>query len=243
MREQAKKCGATFSSDQVIRVDFSGPIHKLYTEGGATYQTKAVIIATGAQAKKLGCKGEQEYWGKGVTTCATCDAPFYEGKQVVVIGGGDTAMTEAEHLTHFARKITIIHRSDKLAATDPIKDKVLAHPNVTFLYNHTVNEIYGTDFKVTGVTIENKITKEFINLSCDGVFVTIGMKPATELFKGHLEMDLHGYLILSGKTATSKKGVFAAGDVADYQYQQAITAAGTGCMAALDAAHYLNEKI
>lgn len=242
MRAQAITCGAQIISDNVVSVDFSGSTHKVFTESGEQYHAKAIIIATGAQSKKLGCPGEQEFWGKGVTTCATCDAPFYEGKEVVIIGGGNTAMTEAEHLTHFARKVTVIHILDKLTANDPIKDRVLAHPNVTFMYNSTVKRIVGADFRVTGVEVENQITKEVMPLACDGVFITIGLKPATDIFKGQLDIDQYGYIKLSGKTGTSKAGVFAAGDVADYKYKQAITAAGDGCMAALDCEHYLTGQ-
>lgn len=239
MRDQAAHCGAELLMENVVSVDFSQRPYSLTTSSGTTFQAESVIIATGASHKKLHVPGETEYWGRGVTVCATCDAPFYEGKEVVVVGGGNTAVTEAEHLTKYAKKVTVIHILDKLTATDPIKDKVLAHPQVEIIYSSTIKEICGDGDRITHLVIENQLDKSTINYPTDGLFVAIGLKPNTDLFKGQLEMDQYGIIKRVGETETTKEGIFAAGDVVDYIYKQAITSAGDGCKAALDCERYL----
>lgn len=239
MRDQVVHYGAELVTEAVASVDFTQQPYALTTTGNKTFYGKTIIIATGSSNKKLGCPGEQEYFAKGVATCATCDAPFYKDKDVIVVGGGNTAVTEAEHLLHFAKNVTIVHILDKLTATDPIKDKILPHPNMRFVYNSTIKEIKGDGSRVTTAVVENQQTKEVSTLNTDGIFVAIGFSPNTLLFKGQLELDQYGYLLLHDHTHTSKPGIFAAGDVSDYRYRQAITSAGAGCMAALDAQSFL----
>lgn len=239
MRDQVEHHGAKIVTEAVERVDFSSYPYAVITTGKKEFQARSIVIATGSSNKKLGCVGEQEYFAKGVATCATCDAPFYKGKDVIVVGGGNTAVTEVEHLTHFAKTVTVVHILDKLSATDPIKDKVLNHPNVTIIYESTIKEIQGNGTHVTHAVIENQKTGAQQALPTDGIFVAIGFTPNTALFRGQLEIDQFGYLVIEGHTKTSKPGVFAAGDVSDYRYRQAITSAGVGCMAALDAQTFL----
>jgi thioredoxin reductase (NADPH) len=240
MRDHASKYGATFLGDSVIKTDFSSKPYKVITQSGKTLEAESIIIATGASHKKLGITGEAEYWGKGITTCATCDAPFYKDLEVVIAGGGNTAVTEASFLSRFASKITIVQNLGQLSANDPIKEKVLADPKVTIIYNSIISEAKGDGTKISSVTIENLQTKEKTDIQTSGLFVAIGFKPNTEIFSGQLEMDKFGYLKLLGNTKTSKEGIFAAGDVSDYIYMQAITAAGFGCMTALDCERYLS---
>jgi thioredoxin reductase (NADPH) len=242
MREHAEHCGAKLEVSMVTKVNFEQQPFAVQLSGGKEVQARAVIIATGASHKKLGCKGEMEYWGKGVSVCATCDAPFFKDKHVVVVGGGNSAVAEADHLSHLANKITIIHILDQLTATDPIKDTILANPKVEAIYNSTVKELKGDANKLTSVIIENQKTKEVKEISADGAFVAIGMSPNTSIFKDQIELDKYGYIVLKNHTATSKDGVFAAGDVADYKYRQAITSSGSGCMAALDCQYFLSKK-
>jgi thioredoxin reductase (NADPH) len=239
MRQQAAKCGAQLLSENVTDVDFSQRPFKLITNSGKTIQAKAVIIGTGATNKRLGCPGEAEYWAKGVATCATCDAPFYQDKEVIIVGGGNTAVTEAEHLLHFVKKLTVVHILNTLSANDPIKDKVLENPKAQFIYSSTVVEIKGNGQQVTEVIIENQQDKSRQLLKANGVFIAIGFNPNTALFKGQLAMDQYGYLTVKNHTRTSVDGVFAAGDVADFRYRQAVTSAGVGCMAALDCQAFL----
>ena len=241
MREHAVHYGAQLITTQATAVDFSQHQYTI-TAGKKTFTTKTVIIATGSSNKKLGCPGEQEYFAKGVATCATCDAPFYRDRDVIVVGGGNTAVTEIEHLTHFAKSITVIHILDQLTATDPIKDKVLNHAKVSFIYNSTVKEIKGNGTHITSAIVENQTTKASTEVATDGLFVAIGFSPNTQLFKDQLELNEFGYLTLHGTTQTSKPGVFAAGDVSDYRYRQAIASAGAGCMAALDAQAFLAKQ-
>lgn len=242
MRNHALKYGCSLVQKAITKVDFSAQPYKLYTDSNDVIEAESVIIATGSSNKKLGCTGEDEYFSKGVATCATCDAPFYNGKEVIVVGGGNTAVTEAEHLLHFASKVTIVHILDQLTANDPIKDKVLENPKASFIYNSTIVEIKGDGQRVTEIVVENQNDKSRTTIKADGVFVAIGFNPNTQLFKDQLEVDQYGYLVLKGHTQTSKEGVFAAGDVADFLYRQAITSAGMGCMAALDAQRYLSQK-
>ncbi|MBX9831145.1 thioredoxin-disulfide reductase [Candidatus Babeliales bacterium] len=241
MRSHAKKYGAELVQDPVVATNFSQQPFTLTTESGKTINTHTVIIATGAEHKKLGCLGEKDYFNKGVSTCATCDGPFFRDKEVVIIGGGNTAVTEAEHLSHLASKVTVVHILDQLTANDPIKNKILNHPKVNFVYNTTVVEMKGDGNKLTEVVLENQKTKERSTLPTDGAFVAIGFNPSTKIFAGQLKTDAYGYLVLENQTKTSVPGVFAAGDVADYRYRQAVTAAGMGCMAALDAQTYLGS--
>ena len=243
MREQAVACGAQIISEDVERVDLSKKPYTIFTKGGQTLQTETMIIATGAANKRLGCPGENTYWGKGVTTCATCDAPFMEGQEVIIVGGGNSAVTEAEHLSHFATKVTVIHILDKLTATDPIKDKILVNPKINFIYNSTVTEFKGNDDHLTSVVIQNQQNKSVKELPCYGAFIAIGLKPNVDFLGGQVELDQWNHIVLKRGTMTSKEGVFAAGDVADHTYKQAITSAGDGCKAALDAEMYLTGKI
>lgn len=242
MRAHAIKYGAQLVTEAAVSVDFSQQPYTITTAGKKTFQGTTVIIATGSSNKKLGCIGEQEYFAKGVATCATCDAPFYKDKDVIVVGGGNTSVTEVEHLSHFAKTVTVIHILDKLTATDPIKEKILNHPKISFIYESTIKEIQGDGSRVTQVIIEHQKTKALSTLATDGVFIAIGFDPNTQLFKGQLDLNQYGYLVMQGHTNTSKPGVFAAGDVSDYRYRQAITSAGAGCMAALDAQAYLASK-
>jgi thioredoxin reductase (NADPH) len=243
IREQAEVCGAHFVSDEVSGIDVSGEPYKVFTRAGKTFETQSIIIASGAVHKKLGCTGEQEYWGKGVSVCATCDAPFMQEKEVVIVGGGNSAVTEAEYLTKFASKITIVQALDALTATDPIKDKVLADPKITIIYNSTVIEMKGDGEHVTHVVIENQEDKSKTTVPAFGVFIAIGLIPSTKIFQGQIELDENGYIILKHRTQTNVAGVFAAGDVSDPLYKQAITSSGDGCKAALDCEIYLTGKI
>lgn len=242
MRAQAEKCGCKLVSSTLAKSDFSKQPLVLHLDNGQEIQAKSIIIATGASHKKLGCVGEVEYFAKGVSVCATCDAPFFADKHVVMVGGGDSAMTEAEHLLHFVKKLTVVHILDKLTGKDPIKEKVLANPKAEFIYSNVISEIKGDGQKVTSVDVQNQIDKSIKNIQADGVFVAIGLQPNAGAFKGQVDIDSHGYIVVKDQTKTSVEGVFVAGDVADYRYRQAITAAGTGCMAALDCQSYLNKK-
>ena len=242
MKEHAKHSGCKIISDTVTKVDFSKKPYTVFTESGKELKTESVIISTGAANKKLGIPGEQEYWAKGVSVCATCDAPFFQDKNVVIVGGGDSAVTEAEHLTHFAKKVTIIHITEELTSKDPIKDKVLANSKVEVIYNSAVKKIEGDDQKVTQITIEHQKTGDTKTIPTDGIFIAIGMKPNTDFLKDQIELDDYGYIVLTGKTSTAKDGIFAAGDVADFIYKQAVVASGFGCMAALDCQRYLSKK-
>ena len=242
IKKHAQHCGCQIISDNVIKVDFSSKPYKVFTQNKKEFEAESIIIATGAAHKKLGIPGEKEYWSKGVSACATCDAPFFKDKNVVVVGGGNSAMIEAEFLSNFAKKVTIVHILDKFTATDPIKDKVLVNPKIEILYNSTLSKIEGDEQKVTQVVIRNEKTKEISALNADGVFIAIGMKPNTDVFMQHLEIDNYGYIVCKQKTQTSKEGIFAAGDVVDYVYQQAITASADGCKAALDCQKFLSKK-
>ena len=208
-----------------------------------------MIIATGASAKYLGLESEKKYLGKGVSACATCDGFFYKNLEVIVIGGGNTAVEEALYLSNIASKVTLIHRRDKLRAEAMLVDKLnqkISDKKIEVIWNANLIKVVGDDMKVTGAVLQKKDSQEEININCDGVFIAIGHQPNTSIFKDHLIMDDSGYLNVKGgsqgeSTLTSKEGVFAAGDVSDSIYRQAITSAGTGCMAALDAEKYLDE--
>jgi thioredoxin reductase (NADPH) len=239
-RRQAQRFGTEFVSDDVTRVDFSQAPLRVWV-GDQEYRAESVIIATGATARKLDLASEKRLQGRGVTYCAVCDAAFYRDKEVVVVGGGDSAMEEAVFLTKFATKVTLVHRRDQFRASPIMVDRARANEKIEFLLDTVVEEIVG-DEKVEAVRLRNAKTGVSSELAAAGVFVAIGHDPTTELFRGQLEMDDAGYLVTEGKTTvTNVPGVFAAGDVVDHVYRQAITAAGMGCQAALDAERYLAE--
>lgn len=238
MHAQAERFGTEFLTGQVTAADLSSRPFTLTVDGNEL-QTQSLVIATGASAKLLGIESETRLMGAGVSACATCDGFFFKEKEVMVVGGGDTAVEEALFLTRFASKVSLIHRRDELRASKILADKILAHEKVEMIWNAVVDEILG-DGAVTGVRLKDTQSGEAYERTCDGVFMGIGHKPNTDIFKGQLDMDDTGYLKTDGhSTATNVPGVFAAGDVADSIYRQAISAAGTGCMAALDAERFL----
>ena len=241
-RKQAERFGTRLQAVDVDRVDFSTRPFGVWV-GADEYRADSVIIATGAEAKWLGIPGEQRLTGRGVSACATCDGFFFRDKELVVVGGGDTAMEEATFLTKFASKVTIVHRRDEFRASKIMAARALDHPKIEVIWNAVASEIHGDD-EVTGVTLTDTVTGEESHLDTDGVFVAIGHSPTTGLFADHLELDANGYIVLADgvSTRTSVAGVFAAGDVADSSYRQAVTAAGTGCRAAIDAERWLAEQ-
>ncbi|MBY0315435.1 MAG: thioredoxin-disulfide reductase [Bdellovibrionales bacterium] len=239
MKGQAERFGTRFISRNVTKVDFSQRPFKVWI-GEECHQAKSIIISTGASAKYLGLETERKYLGRGVSACATCDGAFFRNQEVVVIGGGDTAMEEANFLTRFASKVTIVHRRDSFRASKIMADKAMANPKIEVIWDSEMIEVKGDEKSVTGIKIRNLKTNQETELKTQGVFVAIGHKPNTDLFKGKLKMNDVGYLTTEiVNTATSVEGVFAAGDVADPIYRQAITAAGTGCMAAMDCEKWL----
>lgn len=248
-RKQAERFGTEFLETWITEVDLSERPFQLYTEGGKTISAETLIIASGASAKWLGIPGEAKvpdgFGGNGVSACATCDGPLpaFRNRVLVVVGGGDTAMEEATFLTRYAAKVYVVHRRDKLRASKIMQEKAFQNEKIEFIWNTGVQEILGTqEDGVTGVRLRNLQTGEDRDFPCSGVFVAIGHKPNTDLFKGQLDMDEIGYLKTSGhSTATNIPGVFACGDVQDSFYRQAITAAGTGCMSAIDAERYLDH--
>jgi thioredoxin reductase (NADPH) len=240
MREHAKSFGTEFIAGKVTKVDFSQKPLKLVVNEKTELQAHSVIIATGATPKRLKVPGEDDYWGKGVTTCAVCDGAFYPDKNVVVVGGGDTAMEDASFLKKFTKKITIVHILDKLTASHAMQQRVINDPDITIMYSSTVTELQGDGKHVTGAVVTNQLTSAKTTLFADGVFIAIGLSPNTAVFKDHIACDKWGFINLTNQTNTSVEGVFAAGDVHDYRYRQAITSAGAGCMAALDAERYLS---
>ncbi|MEE9178512.1 MAG: thioredoxin-disulfide reductase [Acidimicrobiia bacterium] len=241
-RKQAERFGTRLHQVDVTEVDFSTRPFRINV-GADEYTADAVIIATGASATWLGVPGEEKLTGKGVSACATCDGFFFRDKELIVVGGGDTAMEEALFLTKFASKVTIVHRRDELRASKIMAARAEASDKIEMRWNSIVTEIHGDDL-VSGVTLEDTVTGESSEMAIDGVFVAIGHKPTTNLFLDKLDLDENGYLIIadSGGTRTSVEGVFAAGDVADHVYRQAVTAAGTGCMAAIDAERWLAHQ-
>ncbi len=245
MKAQAEAMGTEIVSDIIVNVDLSKRPFTLKGDSGATYTCDALIIATGAQARWLGLPSEEKFQGFGVSACATCDGFFYRDKEVTVIGGGNTAVEEALFLTRFASKVTLVHRRDELRSEKILQERLLKHPRIEVLWDHTLDEILGDDNPpgVTGIRVKHVKTGETQELSCDGVFIAIGHAPSTELFAGQLETKPGGYLVtVPDSTATSVAGVFAAGDVTDDTYRQAVTAAGMGCMAALEVERLLAEE-
>ncbi|MGQ0849906.1 MAG: thioredoxin-disulfide reductase [Actinomycetota bacterium] len=238
-RKQAERFGARLIGSDVTSVDFSGDPLTL-TAGGDHYQSRTVIVATGASAKWLGVPGEERLTGRGVSACATCDGFFFRDKKLLVVGGGDTAMEEALFLTRFATRVYVVHRRHQFRASAIMAKRVEEHPKIEIIWDTAVEEIRG-DKGVESVGLVDTVTGENRQMDIDGVFVAIGHQPNTDVFAESLKLDERGYIVLAGDgtTATGVPGVFAAGDVVDARYRQAVTAAGTGCMAALDAGHYL----
>lgn len=239
IRKQAERFGAVFIEEGAESVDFKNRPFKVNASDKG-YEGKAVIIATGAENLWLGVPGEEKYIGRGVSSCAPCDAPFFRDKDVVVVGGGDSAMEEALVLTKYATSVTIVHRRDKFRASDILQKRVLENPKVKVLWNSEIVEILG-DQKVAGVKIKNIQTGGISEMPIEGIFVAIGHAPSTKIFQG-LELDQKGYVVVRDHTRTSIEGVFVAGDVHDYHYRQAITAAGFGCQAAMDTERWLEEN-
>ncbi len=245
MRAQAAQVGTAFVDDVIVSADLSQRPFRLRGDGGETYTADALIVATGASAKWLGLESERKYQGFGVSACATCDGFFYRGKEVAVVGGGNTAVEEALYLTHFASKVTLIHRRDHLRAEKILQDRLFANPKIEVIWDSAVEAVLGAEdpLGVTGVRLVHVRTGGVRELPVHGVFVAIGHAPATELFRGQLAMRENGYLAVEpGTTKTNIEGVFAAGDVADDVYRQAVTAAGLGCMAALEAERWLAAR-
>jgi thioredoxin reductase (NADPH) len=244
MTEQARKVGTRFFQDIVVEVDLTARPFRCLGDSGDAYSGDTLIIATGAQAKWLGLESEQAFQGFGVSACATCDGFFYRDKPVAVVGGGNTAVEEALFLTNFANKVTLVHRRDELRAEKILQDRLLAHERIEVLWDHVLDEVLGAQEPpgVTGVRVRNVKTGALSEVGVDGVFIAIGHKPETQLFADWLTLDEAGYISTApDSTATEIAGVFAAGDVQDKVYRQAVTAAGTGCMAALEAERYLTH--
>ena len=244
MQKQAEHVGTEILYDIVTSVDFSARPFKAWTDGGLEFEAESVIIATGAQARWLGLDSEQKYQGAGVSACATCDGFFYRGKRVVVVGGGNTAVEEAIYLTHHASHVTLVHRRGSLRAERILQQRLFENPKISVIWDHAVDEILGGGQPevVTGVRLKQVKTGETQVVETDGVFIAIGHSPTTAVFNGQVKLDSEGYIITRpGTTETSIHGVFAAGDVQDKTYRQAVTAAGTGCMAALEAEKLLGN--
>jgi thioredoxin reductase (NADPH) len=242
IRRQAERVGTEIVTGEVTNVDFSTRPFKIEV-GEKQIEAKTLIISTGASARWLDIPSEKAFYGKGVSACATCDGFFYRGKEVLVVGGGDTALEEATFLTNFASKVTLVHRRDELRGSKAMQKRASDNPKIEFAWNSVVEEVLGSDTGVTAVRLKDTKTGETRELPCDGVFIAIGHTPNTKLFEGKLELDEQGYIV-TPKTSmqTSVEGVFAAGDCQDSKYRQAVTAAGTGCMAAIDAERFLQEN-
>ncbi|WP_309091515.1 thioredoxin-disulfide reductase [Phenylobacterium sp.] len=245
MQAQAEHVGTEIVNDIVIKADLSHRPFRLETDSGQVWLAETLIIATGAQAKWLGLESEQKFQGFGVSACATCDGFFYRGKNVVVVGGGNTAVEEALFLTNFAAKVTVVHRRDEFRAEKILQERLFNHEKIEVIWDSAIDEVLGTTdpLGVTGVRLKNVKTGETRQIDADGVFIAIGHAPASQLFHGQLEMDASGYLkVKPGTASTAIPGVYAAGDVTDDVYRQAVTAAGMGCMAALEAVRFLAEE-
>ncbi len=244
-RAQAERFGADLRTEKVTKVDLSSRPFSIWVgdpdAADPTYRSEAIIISTGAKALMLGLPNEQRLIGRGVSTCATCDGFFFRDQDIVMVGGGDSAMEEANFLTKFAKSVTIVHRRDELRASQIMQDRAMANPKINFLWNTVVTDVLGED-SMTGVALENVLTGDKSEMNATGMFVAIGHRPNTDLFKGQLEMKDNGYLVTKPQgTETNVEGVFACGDVQDDKYRQAITAAGSGCAAALDAERWLES--
>jgi len=239
MRAQAERFGAELLPDDVVAVDLSGEVKTVTDTAGTVHKAKAIIVTTGSQHRKLGLPNEDALSGRGVSWCATCDGFFFRDQDIAVIGGGDTAMEEATFLSRFAKSVTIVHRRDTLRASKAMQERAFADPKIKFVWDSEIAEVQG-DQKLAGLKLRNLKTGELSDLPVTGLFIAIGHDPRTELFKGQLELDEEGYLkVEAPSTRTNLTGVFGAGDVVDHTYRQAITAAGTGCSAALDAERFL----
>jgi len=241
MKSQAERLGARLVQEDVAKVDFRKYPFEVYTDSGMT-RALSVIIATGANPKRLNLQNEMRLMGKGVSNCAVCDAFFFRGKKVAVVGGGDTAMEEATFLTKFASSVQVIHRRDELRASAALKKEASANPKVSFIWDTVVTDVLG-EGKVQGAKLKNLKTGKESELQVDGVFVAIGYDPNTEIFRGQLELDSKGYIAIRNETESSVPGVFVAGDVHDFRYRQAITAAADGCKALLDAERFVKQKL
>lgn len=240
MRQQAERFGSAVVDDEVIKVDFKKRPFTITTHA-ETYTAEATIVCTGASPRKLGIPAEQRFSGRGVSYCATCDGPFFKGEDIVVIGGGDTAMEEATFLTKFGKSVRVVHRRDSLRASKILQQKALENPKIEFLWNNVVEDIKGSN-KISTVLIKDITSGKERTINAGGLFVAIGHEPNTAIFNGELELDDKGYIVLNQNTKTSVEGVFAAGDVHDHRYRQAVTAAGFGCMAAIDVEKWLSER-
>lgn len=237
MRSQAVRFGTEVIDYDVTAVDFSGGVHRVWVDEHE-YQAHAVVVATGSSALWLGLDSETRLRGRGVSSCATCDGAFFKDKEIVVVGGGDTALEEALFLTRFGKNVTVVHRRDELRASKIMQQRALDHPKIGFIWNSTVSEILG-DGRVTGARLTDIKTGATSKIEADAVFVAIGHRPNTDLFSGHLDLDERGYIRSTDGVRTSVAGVFVAGDVYDFRYRQAVTAAGSGCRAAIEVEHYL----
>ncbi|MBI4371084.1 MAG: thioredoxin-disulfide reductase [Elusimicrobia bacterium] len=241
MQKQVQRLGVTIIPEYVSKTDLSRRPFKVETTEGKTALAHALIVATGANAKWLGIESEKRLLGHGVSACATCDGFFFKNKAVVVVGGGDTAMEEANFLTKFASKVTVVHRRDSLRASKIMVERARANPKISFVWDSAVEEVLG-DGHVEGALLKNLKTGAKTQLTCDGLFVAIGHQPTTAFLNGQLKLDEHGYIVTDGRARASVPGVFAAGDVMDSRYRQAVTAAGAGCMAALEAERWLADQ-
>lgn len=242
MKVQAQNFGTEFLQTFVEKIEFDVRPFKIHLANKNIIETKTIILSTGAEAKYIGIENEKEYIGRGVSACATCDGFFYRGKEVIVIGGGDTAMEEADFLTRFASKVTVVHRRNELRASAIMQERAKSNEKIEWKLNYTPKKVL-VDTKVTGIELLNNETGEIETLNTDGIFVAIGRNPNTAFLDGKIELDNAGYIVTKGKSsATNISGIFAAGDVQDSKYQQAIVAAGSGAIAALDVEHYLNEN-
>lgn len=241
MRKQAARFGTDFMSGAATTADLSRRPFPIGIDGGSTIVTRTLIIASGASARMLGLESERRLVGHGVSTCATCDGFFFRDREIIVVGGGDSAIEEASFLTKFARKVTIVHRRDGLRASKIMQDRAMKNPKIAFIWDTAVEEVLGGD-KVEGVRLKNLKTGATAEMKVDGLFVAIGHVPNTRLFEGQIELDKAGYIVTRGGSRTTVAGVFAAGDCQDHVYRQAITAAGSGCMAAIDAERFLEAE-
>ena len=240
MRQQAERFGAVTVDDEVLKVDFKKRPFTITTHA-ETYTAEATLVCTGASPRKLGIPAEQQFSGRGVSYCATCDGPFFKGENIVVVGGGDTAIEEATFLTKFGKSVRVVHRRDSLRASKILQQKALENPKIEFIWNNVVADIKGNN-KISTVLVKDINTGKERTIEIGGLFVAIGHEPNTAIFKGQLELDDKGYIVLKHHTKTSLEGVFAAGDVHDHRYRQAVTAAGFGCMAAIDVEKWLSER-